>query len=55
MVHNEGTHTFMWGYGSVGQLLNIVLITPRRGGTEWLPGHILVKSWILHGKVDKDI
>ena len=23
-------------------------------GTEWLPGHILMKSWIL-GKVDKDI
>ena len=46
MVHNKYTHR-LWGYGSVGQLLNIVLVTLRRAGTEWLPGHILVKSWIL--------
>ena len=52
-VHNKDTHR-LWGYGSVGQLLNIVLVTLRRAGTEWLPGHILVKSWIL-GEVDKDI
>ena len=30
-VHNENTHR-LWGYGSVGQLLNIVLVTLRRAG-----------------------
>ena len=52
-VHNKDTHR-LWGYGSVGQLLNIVLVTLRRAGIEWLPGHILVKSCIL-GEVDKVI
>ena len=30
-VHNENTHR-LWGYGSVGQLLNVVLVTLRRAG-----------------------
>ena len=30
-VHNENTHR-LWGYGSMGQLLNIVLVTLRRAG-----------------------
>ena len=30
-AHNENTHR-LWGYGSVGQLLNIVLVTLRRAG-----------------------
>ena len=30
-VLNENTHR-LWGYGSVGQLLNIVLVTLRRAG-----------------------
>ena len=30
-VHNENAHR-LWGYGSVGQLLNIVLVTLRRAG-----------------------